>query len=104
MSSFTSPRQPLWPSPVLTPAQVWEGLRRKVCHADQFGPPITSCVVKKEDNNVVHRRVVFEGGKEMTEVCTELARRRVELQMALGAVQSTIKVIRELVSNEELKA
>lgn len=27
-----------------------------------------------------------------------------ELQMALGAVQSTIKVIRELVSNEELKA
>ncbi|KAM3524863.1 hypothetical protein NHJ13051_004277 [Beauveria bassiana] len=105
-----------------------------------------------EDNNVVHRRVVFEGGKEMTEVCTELARRRVDFRlqdgseienilprgpsgelsptyvlkwkfadieegceeeqnlreeqqkMALGAVQSTIKVIRELVSNEELKA
>ncbi|KAM3461992.1 hypothetical protein MY5147_001914 [Beauveria neobassiana] len=82
-----SPRQPLWPSPVLTPAQVWEGLRRKVCHADQFGPgpPITSCVVKKEDNNVVHRRVVFEGGKEMTEVCMELARRRVDFRLQDGS-------------------
>ncbi|KAM3563015.1 hypothetical protein MY1884_001475 [Beauveria asiatica] len=148
----TAPVNPSGISPVLAPAQVWEGLRRKIRHADQFVPPITSCVVEKEENNVVHRRIVIEGGKEMTEVCTELAPHRVDFRledgsevenilapgpggelfltyafkwkfdnveegskeaqnlraeqekMVLGGVQSTIKVIRELVSNGELKA
>ncbi|KAM3484697.1 hypothetical protein MY8738_002016 [Beauveria namnaoensis] len=81
MSSFTRYAAT---APV-NPSGVWEGLRRKVCHADQFVPPITSCVVKKEENNVVHRRVVFEGGKEMTEVCTELARRRVDFRLRDGS-------------------
>ncbi|EGX95167.1 hypothetical protein CCM_03439 [Cordyceps militaris CM01] len=151
----TAPVNPSGAAPVLTAAQVWEGLRRKIRHADQFVPLITSCVVEKEESNVVHRRVAFEGSKEMTEVCTELAPHKVEFRledgteienilapgpsggpsdlyltysfkwkfpkieqgsqeeqdmrtqqqtMALGAVQSTIKVIREMVSDGRLKA
>lgn len=34
---------------------------------------------------MVHRRVVFEGGKEMTEVCMELARRRVDFRLQDGS-------------------
>lgn len=73
-----------FPKSVLTPAQVWEGLRRKVRHADQFVPPITSCIVDREEDNVVHRRVIFEGSKEMSEVCTELAPHRVDFRLEDG--------------------
>ncbi|OAA75274.1 hypothetical protein LEL_07262 [Akanthomyces lecanii RCEF 1005] len=151
----TAPINPAGAEPVLTPAQVWEGLRRKVRHADQFVPPITSCIVDKEEDNVVHRRVIFEGSKEMSEVCTELAPHRVDFRLEDGteienilssgpsgdetdlyltysfkwkfpkiergsteerdmlaeqqknardAVQSSIKVIREMISDGRLKA
>lgn len=80
----TAPINPAGVEPVLTPAQVWEGLRRKVRHADQFVPPITSCIVDKEEDNVVHRRVIFEGSKEMSEVCTELAPHRVDFRLEDG--------------------
>ncbi|TQV93283.1 hypothetical protein IF1G_07861 [Cordyceps javanica] len=156
----TAPVNPAGASPVLTAAQVWEGLRLKVRHADRFVPPIRSCVVLGEEDGgrVVRRRVVFEGGREMTEVCTERAPHRVEFRledgtevdnilapgpagpadlhltyafkwklsgggdtdekggreesdvlaeqqkMALGAVQSTIKVIRDMVTDGRLNA
>lgn len=80
----TAPVNPAGAEPVLSPAQVWEGLRRKIRHADEFVPPITSCVVEKEEGNVVHRRVVFNGIKEMTEVCTELAPHKVEFVLEDG--------------------
>ncbi len=80
----TAPVNPAGASPVLSPAQVWEGLRRKVRHADQFVPPITSCIVDKEEGNVVHRRVIFEGREEMAEVCTELAPHKVEFRLEDG--------------------
>ncbi|OAQ99985.1 hypothetical protein LLEC1_04105 [Akanthomyces lecanii] len=148
----TAPVNPAGAEPVLTPAQVWEGLRRKVRHADQFVPPITSCIVDREEDNVVHRRVIFEGTKELSEVwprtgvdfrledgteienilapgpsgdetdlfltysfkwkfpniergsTEERAMLAEQQKNALGAVQSTIKVIREMVSDGRLKA
>lgn len=80
----TAPINPPSASPVLTSAQVWSGLRQKVRHADQFVPPITSCVVEKEADNVVHRRVVFNGTREMTETCTELPPHRVQFVLEDG--------------------
>lgn len=81
----TAPVNPTGATPVLTQAQLWEGLRRKVRHANEFVPPITSCTVEKEEGNVVHRRVVFNGTKEMTEVCMELAPHKVEFVLEDGS-------------------
>ncbi|KAK3191243.1 hypothetical protein K4F52_002833 [Lecanicillium sp. MT-2017a] len=81
----TAPVNPPDASPVLTQAQLWAGLQRKVRHANEFVPPITSCTVEKEEGNVVHRRVVFNGTKEMTEVCTELAPHKVEFTLEDGS-------------------
>lgn len=80
----TAPVNPPDATPVLSQAQLWAGLKRKVRHADEFVPPITSCVVEKEEGNVVHRRVVFNGTKEVTETCTELAPHKVEFLMEDG--------------------
>ncbi|OAA55643.1 hypothetical protein ISF_07748 [Cordyceps fumosorosea ARSEF 2679] len=80
----TAPVNPAGSAPVLTAAQVWAGLRRKVRHADQFVPVITSCVVEREEGNVVHRRVTFEGRPAMTETCTELAPHRVQFRLEDG--------------------
>lgn len=74
----------------LTQAQVWAGLQRKVRHANEFVPPITSCIVNKEEANVVHRTVVFEGVRELTEVCTEYAPHRVDFTLADGSEVTNI--------------
>lgn len=86
----TSSINPPGVTPVLTRSQVWTGLQRKVRHANEFVPPITSCVVIKEEKNVVTRRVVFEGIREMTEVCTELAPSRVDFKLEDGTEISNV--------------
>lgn len=82
--AVTAPVNPSGAEPALAAAQVWAGLRHKVRHADEFVAPITSCIVNKEEGNIVHRLVVFEGIKEMTEVCTELAPHKIEFCLADG--------------------
>lgn len=81
----TAPINPAGASPVLNKDQVWAGLQRKVRFAHEFVPPITSCVVVKEDGNVVTRRVVFEGTRELSEVCTEYAPSRVDFRLENGS-------------------
>ncbi|KAJ6783530.1 hypothetical protein PWT90_02061 [Aphanocladium album] len=80
----TAPINPSGASPALSAAQVWAGLRHKVRHADQFVPSITSCVVEGEKDNVLTRRIVFEGTKETKETCTELAPHKVEFRLEDG--------------------
>lgn len=87
----TAPINPPGATPVLTVPQVWAGLQRKIRHAEEFVPVITSCTVEKEDGNVITRRVVFDGAKEVTEVCTEHAPSRVHFRMDSGTeVQNVI--------------
>lgn len=85
----TAPINPPSETP-LTPAQVWAGLQHKVRHADQFVPPITSCIVTKEEGNVVNRTVVFGGERELTEVCTEFAPHRVDFKLEDGSEVTNI--------------
>lgn len=86
----TLPINPPGATPVLSKEQVWAGLRRKVRFAHEFVPPITSCVVVKEEGNVVTRRVVFEGVRELSEVCTEYAPSRVDFRLENGSEVSNI--------------
>ncbi|PFH56240.1 hypothetical protein XA68_16843 [Ophiocordyceps unilateralis] len=91
----TAPINPPGATPVLSQEQVWEGLRRKVRHAEEFVPLIVSCaVVEEEEDKVVTRKVVFADaaeGKAVTEVCTEYAPSRVHFRMDSGTeVQNII--------------
>ena len=66
-TAYTAPINPGNASPVLTSAQVWLGLQRKIRHAEEFVPVIESCKVISDENGVVNREVVFkEGAVPMT--------------------------------------
>lgn len=86
----TAPINPPGATPVLNKAQVWAGLQRKVRFAHEFVPPITSCIVEKEEGNVVTRRVVFEGVRELSETCTEYAPCRVDFRLEDGSEVANI--------------
>ncbi len=60
--AYTAPINPAGASPVLTRAQVFAGMQRKVRRAQDFVDIIESCEVVAKDGNVVTRRVQFRPG------------------------------------------
>ncbi|KAI5864868.1 DUF1857-domain-containing protein [Durotheca rogersii] len=61
--AYTAPINPPGALPVLTGAQVWAGLERKVHRAHEFVPAIGSCtVLSSSADNVVLREIRFVAG------------------------------------------
>ncbi|KAF2117704.1 hypothetical protein BDV96DRAFT_489804 [Lophiotrema nucula] len=60
--AYTSKINPPNATPVLTTAQVWQGLQRKIRYAQEFVPVIESCEVLSDENGVVDRFVKFKKG------------------------------------------
>ena len=56
--AYTQPINPAGASPILTEAQIWEGLERKVRHAQDFVDPISGTDVLEER----------DGGKEVVRI------------------------------------
>jgi hypothetical protein len=90
--AYTAPINPAGASPVLTPAQIWDGLVHKVHHAEKFVPLITACEVtgKSDDGSTITRRVTFQAGvgpmprDTVTEVCKLFAPCRVDFEQEDG--------------------
>ena len=60
--AYTSRINPPGSSPLLTQAQVWSGLQRKIRYAQEFVPIILSCDVLEDKDGVVTREVKFAEG------------------------------------------
>jgi hypothetical protein len=64
--AYSAPINPSGATPVLTEAQIWNGLKRKVRHADEFVAPIIDCDVISEEQTEtgtkVTRQVRFDKG------------------------------------------
>lgn len=64
--AYSAPINPSGATPILTEAQIWNGLKRKVRHADEFVAPIIECHVVSEEQTEtgkkVTREVTFEKG------------------------------------------
>jgi hypothetical protein len=99
--AYTAPINPAGASPVLTQAQVWKGLERKVRRAQEFVPVITSCEVLSEDKvdtgSRVVRQVNFQPGVgpkpsdvPVKETCLLFAPSRVDFRQEDGAVISNV--------------
>lgn len=58
--AYSSRINPPSATPVLTRAQVWAGLQRKIRFAQEFVPVIESCEVLSDANGVVDRKVKFK--------------------------------------------
>jgi hypothetical protein len=72
--SYTNKINPQGASPVLTIDQVWQGLQRKIRHAEEFVPVISACKVLEEKDGVVTREVNFVEGKGPARVAKEVRR------------------------------
>lgn len=70
--AHTTPINPPNATPVLTHAQVWAGLQRKIRFAQEFVPIIDSCTVVSDANGVVERDVVFKKGMGPKERAREI--------------------------------
>ncbi|KAF7556402.1 hypothetical protein G7Z17_g1455 [Cylindrodendrum hubeiense] len=97
--AYTSPINPSGASPVLTQAQVWTGLKRKVRRAYEFVPVITACeVISEEDTEngyKVVRQATFapgirDGGNTVQETCLHYAPTRVDFHQEDGTNISNI--------------
>jgi len=94
---YTAPINRSGDSPTLSVAQVWQGLKRKVRHAEEFVPIIEHCEVLDEKiaetgEEVVTRTVKFAagsgpkgGGAVLKEVCYHYAPCRVDFQQEDGS-------------------
>lgn len=64
--AYSAPINPTGATPVLTEAQIWNGLKHKVRHANEFVAPIIECHVVSEEQTEtgtkVTREVKFEKG------------------------------------------
>ena len=74
--AYTQPINPAGGTPVLTRAQIWNGLQRKIRRAQDFVPVISGCKVLEDNDNVVVREAYFtiggvpgQSGKSVREVC-----------------------------------
>jgi hypothetical protein len=72
--AYTEPINPPNSPPVLIKEQVWNGLQRKIRHAEEFVPVIERTEVLEENGNEVVRVAHFAGrdggkGHEIREVC-----------------------------------
>ena len=93
--AYTAPVNPEGSSPVLTEAQVWAGLQRKVRHAEEFVPVIAACQVTKEDGDTIERQVTFlaeDGSRKepIREVCVHFPPVRVDFKQDDGSNISNI--------------
>ncbi|KAI1342773.1 hypothetical protein F5Y15DRAFT_268674 [Xylariaceae sp. FL0016] len=97
--AYTAPINPSGASPVLTQAQVWEGLKIKVRAAQEFVPVITGCDVVSEEtspagNLQVTRDVKFKPGgpskTEAREVCVHYAPCRVVFEQEDGSTVTNV--------------
>ncbi|KAH8902920.1 DUF1857-domain-containing protein [Coniochaeta sp. PMI_546] len=94
---YTAPINRPGESPTLSVAQVWQGLKRKVRHAEEFVPVIVHCEVLDEKTTetgeeVVTRAVKFAAGSgpkggnvPVKEVCHHYAPCRVDFQQEDGS-------------------
>ncbi|KAF5567873.1 hypothetical protein FNAPI_447 [Fusarium napiforme] len=86
--AYSAPINPSGASPILSEAQIWNGLRRKVRKAHEFVAPILECEVLSEEqtelSTKVTRQVVFgkeargSNGNVVKEVVYEFAPTRVD--------------------------
>ncbi|TGJ84374.1 hypothetical protein E0Z10_g4390 [Xylaria hypoxylon] len=92
--AYTSPINKAGATPILTQAQVWEGLKLKVRRAQDFVPAITACEVLSEETLPTGElqttrlvELVPAGGsaKSVKEVCMEYAPCRVTFQQEDGS-------------------
>jgi hypothetical protein len=76
--AYTQQINPAGVTPVLTRAQIWAALERKVRRAQDFVPVISECKVLEDKDNVVVREAKFitgqdgvpgQEGKTVREVC-----------------------------------
>lgn len=69
--AYTAPINPSGASPVLTRAQCWAGLQRKVRNAPEFVSAIATCHVLDDEGDTVKREVTFKEtpDKKVREVC-----------------------------------
>lgn len=70
--AYTAPINPPNTTPVLTTAQCWAGLERKVRNAPEFVGAIATCdVLDETSDGVVTREVTFKANpeKKVKEVC-----------------------------------
>lgn len=99
--AYTAPINGSGASLVLSQAQVWAGLQRKVRKAQEFVPLIVACEVlsetEAEKGFTIVRQVVFkEGqgpngdGKPVKEVCVHYAPCRVDFEQENGSTISNI--------------
>ncbi|SPJ74187.1 uncharacterized protein FTOL_03917 [Fusarium torulosum] len=58
--AYSAPINPSGATPVLTEAQIWNGLKRKVHHADEFVAPIIDCHVISEEQTETGTKVTRE--------------------------------------------
>ncbi|KAF2635112.1 DUF1857-domain-containing protein [Massarina eburnea CBS 473.64] len=61
--AHTTPINPPTTTPTLTHQQIWTGLLRKIHHAEEFVPIISSCEVLSDTDGVVERVVTFKEGQ-----------------------------------------
>lgn len=93
--AYTAPINPPGASPVLTKAQVWAGLKRKVLKPYEFVPVIVGCEVISEKGNTVVREVTFAADKNgveqvVLETCVCLPPCREDFQQENGSTISNI--------------
>lgn len=96
--AYTSPINPEGATPVLTEAQVWAGLKRKVKRPYEFVPVISACEVESEEGNTVTRIATFKAGlaspdapeRKVREVCVHMAPSRIDFQQEDGSNVSNI--------------
>lgn len=72
--AYTSKINPAGATPVLTRAQVWKGLQRKIRYAQEFVPVIESCTVLEDKDGIVKREVKFKPGLAPRDQATEVVR------------------------------
>ena len=62
--AYTQQINPAGATPVLTRAQIWAGLERKVRRAQDFVPVITECKLLEDKGDVVIREAKFVAGQD----------------------------------------
>jgi hypothetical protein len=78
--AYSQQINPAGVTPVLTRAQIWKALQRKIRRAQDFVPVISDCTVLEDKGNIVVREAKFidggipgQSGKTIREVCKSYA-------------------------------
>lgn len=93
--AFTLPINPPGSSPLLTQSMIWQGLLRKIAHAQEFVPVISSCTVESESTDPetgvpVTKRSVVMNGNVVKETCKAYEPTKVHFWQENGSLISNI--------------